>query len=226
MQWVKSRPRHMPRRWVMKCSLPEFIGNRGSFVCNAHECLDKIVPRNANLWNSSSLRGGRTSWRVPERDRGFGSAGHFFSLAKKWLQASAQCTTSRCSAGMPLLSRLWRRRMEKSYRRESLSMVDLGSTSLFWIWWDTAVYTYRNTIHTVNARSYITECLVWAMLVLLFQLLQMTFFALAAVNDLQSDTKLDSTLVRCKDLLFSVFAFPVGTVRTFSNHIIIFLFFF
>lgn len=131
MQWVKSRPRHMPRRWVMKCSLPEFIGNRGSFVCNAHECLDKIVPRNANLWNSSSLRGGRTSWRVPERDRGFGSAGHFFSLAKKWLQASAQCTTSRCSAGMPLLSRLWRRRMEKSYRRESLSMVDLGSTSLF-----------------------------------------------------------------------------------------------
>lgn len=86
-------------------------------------------------------------------------------------------------------------------------------------------YTYRNwQLTPANARSYITECLVWAMLLLLFQLLQMTFFALAAVNDLQSDTKLDSTLVRCKDLLFSVFAFPVGTVRTFSNHIVIFLF--
>ncbi|XP_075875200.1 androgen-dependent TFPI-regulating protein [Nelusetta ayraudi] len=51
----------------------------------------------------------------------------------------------------------------------------------------------------------------WKYLTFLNLLLQMTFFALAAVNDLQSDTKLDSTLVRCKDLLFSVFAFPVGT---------------
>ncbi|PWA25946.1 hypothetical protein CCH79_00001314 [Gambusia affinis] len=43
------------------------------------------------------------------------------------------------------------------------------------------------------------------------QLLQMTFFSLAAVNDLQPGKKAESTLNRWKDFLFSVFAFPVGT---------------
>uniref|UniRef100_A0A8D3CRE9 Androgen dependent TFPI regulating protein n=1 Tax=Scophthalmus maximus TaxID=52904 RepID=A0A8D3CRE9_SCOMX len=38
----------------------------------------------------------------------------------------------------------------------------------------------------------------------------MTFFGLAAMNDLQPGEKSKSTLSRCKDLLFSVFAFPVG----------------
>lgn len=51
------------------------------------------------------------------------------------------------------------------------------------------------------------------MLLLIFQLLQMSFFGLAAVNDLQPEAKSESTLTRCKDLLFSVFAFPVGMVR-------------
>lgn len=59
------------------------------------------------------------------------------------------------------------------------------------------------------------------LLVFLFQLLQMAFFGLAAVNDLQPDTKSDSTLIRCKDLLFSVFAFPVGTVRNFFFNLFI-----
>lgn len=48
----------------------------------------------------------------------------------------------------------------------------------------------------------------------MFQLLQMTFFGLAAVNDLQPGKKAESTLSKFKDFLFSVFAFPVGTVRT------------
>lgn len=47
----------------------------------------------------------------------------------------------------------------------------------------------------------------------MFQLLQMSFFGLAAVNDLQPGKNSESTLNRCKDLLFSVFAFPVGMVR-------------
>lgn len=51
------------------------------------------------------------------------------------------------------------------------------------------------------------------MLPLIFQLLQMTFFGLATVNDLQPWKKSESILNRCKDLLFSVFAFPVGMVR-------------
>uniref|UniRef100_A0A3Q3W441 Androgen-dependent TFPI-regulating protein n=1 Tax=Mola mola TaxID=94237 RepID=A0A3Q3W441_MOLML len=38
----------------------------------------------------------------------------------------------------------------------------------------------------------------------------MSFFGLAAVNDIQSGSKSDSSLSTCKDLLFSVFAFPVG----------------
>ncbi|MEQ2232208.1 hypothetical protein ILYODFUR_008808 [Ilyodon furcidens] len=38
----------------------------------------------------------------------------------------------------------------------------------------------------------------------------MTFFGLAAVNDLQPGEKAKSALNRWKDLLFSVFAFPVG----------------
>lgn len=40
----------------------------------------------------------------------------------------------------------------------------------------------------------------------------MTFFGLAAVNDLQGK-KSETSLSRCKDLIFSVFAFPVGMVR-------------
>lgn len=51
------------------------------------------------------------------------------------------------------------------------------------------------------------------MFILIFQLLQMLFFGLAAVNDLQPGVKSESTLNRCKDFLFSVFAFPVGMVR-------------
>ncbi|XP_005742530.1 androgen-dependent TFPI-regulating protein [Pundamilia nyererei] len=39
----------------------------------------------------------------------------------------------------------------------------------------------------------------------------MAFFGLAAVNDLQPEKKAESTLSKFKDLLFSVFAFPVGT---------------
>ncbi|KAF0027250.1 hypothetical protein F2P81_019991 [Scophthalmus maximus] len=50
----------------------------------------------------------------------------------------------------------------------------------------------------------------WKYLTFLNVLLQMTFFGLAAMNDLQPGEKSKSTLSRCKDLLFSVFAFPVG----------------
>ncbi|XP_036978538.1 androgen-dependent TFPI-regulating protein [Acanthopagrus latus] len=50
----------------------------------------------------------------------------------------------------------------------------------------------------------------WKYLTFLNLLLQMTFFGLATVNDLQPGKKSESTLNRCKDLLFSVFAFPVG----------------
>ncbi|XP_007579294.2 androgen-dependent TFPI-regulating protein isoform X4 [Poecilia formosa] len=51
----------------------------------------------------------------------------------------------------------------------------------------------------------------WKYLTFLNLLLQMTFFGLAAVNDLQPGEKAESALNRWKDLLFSVFAFPVGT---------------
>ncbi|KAF1375972.1 hypothetical protein PFLUV_G00225740 [Perca fluviatilis] len=50
----------------------------------------------------------------------------------------------------------------------------------------------------------------WKYLTFLNLLLQMSFFGLAALNDLQPAKKSESTLNRCKDLLFSVFAFPVG----------------
>ncbi|XP_070697617.1 androgen-dependent TFPI-regulating protein [Pempheris klunzingeri] len=50
----------------------------------------------------------------------------------------------------------------------------------------------------------------WKYLTFLNLLLQMSFFGLAAVNDLQLGKKSESALKRCKDLLFSVFAFPVG----------------
>ncbi|XP_028278758.1 androgen-dependent TFPI-regulating protein [Parambassis ranga] len=50
----------------------------------------------------------------------------------------------------------------------------------------------------------------WKYLTFLNLLLQMTFFGLAAVSDLQPGKKAASSLSRCKDLLFSVFAFPVG----------------
>lgn len=49
-------------------------------------------------------------------------------------------------------------------------------------------------------------------MLLVFQLLQMAFFGLAAVSDLQAEKNSESTLSRCKDLLFAVFAFPVGMV--------------
>ncbi|KAM4591690.1 androgen-dependent TFPI-regulating protein [Odontesthes bonariensis] len=50
----------------------------------------------------------------------------------------------------------------------------------------------------------------WKYLTFLNLLLQMTFFGLAAVSDLQPEKKTRSALNRCKDLLFAVFAFPVG----------------
>ncbi|XP_067465681.1 androgen-dependent TFPI-regulating protein [Thunnus thynnus] len=50
----------------------------------------------------------------------------------------------------------------------------------------------------------------WKYLTFLNLLLQMSFFGLAAVNDLQPGKNSERTLTRCKDLLFSVFAFPVG----------------
>ncbi|XP_013856020.1 androgen-dependent TFPI-regulating protein [Austrofundulus limnaeus] len=49
----------------------------------------------------------------------------------------------------------------------------------------------------------------WKYLTFLNLLLQMTFFGLAAVTDLQQE-KTGSALLKWKDLLFSVFAFPVG----------------
>ncbi|KAM7385893.1 hypothetical protein PAMP_001940 [Pampus punctatissimus] len=54
----------------------------------------------------------------------------------------------------------------------------------------------------------------WKYLTFLNLLLQMSFFGLAAVTDLQPGKNSESPLARCKDLLFSVFAFPVG-VHTF-----------
>ncbi|XP_077439012.1 androgen-dependent TFPI-regulating protein [Vanacampus margaritifer] len=50
----------------------------------------------------------------------------------------------------------------------------------------------------------------WKYLTFLNLLLQMLFFGLAALNDLQPGKNSDSTLNRCTDLIFSVFAFPVG----------------
>ncbi|XP_037321329.2 androgen-dependent TFPI-regulating protein [Pungitius pungitius] len=50
----------------------------------------------------------------------------------------------------------------------------------------------------------------WKYLTFLNLLLQMSFFGLAALNDLQAVEKSVSFVKRCKDLLFSVFAFPVG----------------
>ncbi|KAM9364936.1 androgen-dependent TFPI-regulating protein [Pholidichthys leucotaenia] len=51
----------------------------------------------------------------------------------------------------------------------------------------------------------------WKYLTFLNLLLQMTFFGVAATIDLQPGKKTESTLSRCKDFLFSVYAFPVGT---------------
>ncbi|XP_033835178.2 androgen-dependent TFPI-regulating protein [Periophthalmus magnuspinnatus] len=50
----------------------------------------------------------------------------------------------------------------------------------------------------------------WKYLTFLNLLLQMTFFGLAAASDLQDAKKSQSSLERCKDLLFTVFGFPVG----------------
>ncbi|XP_034538167.1 androgen-dependent TFPI-regulating protein [Notolabrus celidotus] len=49
----------------------------------------------------------------------------------------------------------------------------------------------------------------WKYLTFLNLLLQMFFFGLAALSDLQE--KPESVLSRCRDLLFSVFVFPVGS---------------
>uniref|UniRef100_A0A665WA52 Androgen-dependent TFPI-regulating protein-like n=1 Tax=Echeneis naucrates TaxID=173247 RepID=A0A665WA52_ECHNA len=50
----------------------------------------------------------------------------------------------------------------------------------------------------------------WKYLTFLNLLLQMSFFGLAALNDLHLEKKSETTLSKWKDLLFSVFAFPVG----------------
>ncbi|XP_030012135.1 androgen-dependent TFPI-regulating protein [Sphaeramia orbicularis] len=50
----------------------------------------------------------------------------------------------------------------------------------------------------------------WKYLTFLNLLLQMAFFGLAAVNDLQPGKTCGSSLNRWKDRLFAVFAFPVG----------------
>uniref|UniRef100_A0A3Q2XF38 Androgen-dependent TFPI-regulating protein-like n=1 Tax=Hippocampus comes TaxID=109280 RepID=A0A3Q2XF38_HIPCM len=50
----------------------------------------------------------------------------------------------------------------------------------------------------------------WKYLTFLNLLLQMLFFGLAAVSDLQDEKNSNNTLNRCPDLIFSVFAFPVG----------------
>ncbi|CAL1578365.1 unnamed protein product [Knipowitschia caucasica] len=50
----------------------------------------------------------------------------------------------------------------------------------------------------------------WKYLTFLNLLLQMVFFGLAAASDLQDGKKTQSSLNKCKDLLFSVFGFPVG----------------
>lgn len=49
----------------------------------------------------------------------------------------------------------------------------------------------------------------------------MSFFGLAAVNDLQPGKKSESTLNRCKDLLFAVFAFPIGMVRNILHFLLL-----
>ncbi|KAF7219606.1 androgen-dependent TFPI-regulating protein [Nothobranchius furzeri] len=51
----------------------------------------------------------------------------------------------------------------------------------------------------------------WKYLTFLNLLLQMTFFGLATVADLQLGKETESSLSRWKDRLFAVFAFPVGT---------------
>ncbi|XP_061545848.1 androgen-dependent TFPI-regulating protein [Phycodurus eques] len=50
----------------------------------------------------------------------------------------------------------------------------------------------------------------WKYLTFLNLLLQMVFFGLAAVNDLQHGENSGGALNRCTDLMFSIFAFPVG----------------
>ncbi|KAM6997615.1 androgen-dependent TFPI-regulating protein [Tautogolabrus adspersus] len=50
----------------------------------------------------------------------------------------------------------------------------------------------------------------WKYLTFLNLLLQMFFFGLAALNDFQHGKKAGRFLTTCKDLLFSVFVFPVG----------------
>ncbi len=106
--------------------------------------------------------------------------------------------------------------MERSYQQEFLFTEDLGSTLLFWIWWVHHPF-YRNST-TLAYNSIYNKYEKNSVLLLIFQLLQMTLFGLAAVDDLQPAKKSKSTLSKCKDLLFSVFAFPVGMVRnTFLN---------
>lgn len=103
--------------------------------------------------------------------------------------------------------------MERICHQESLFMEDLGSTSLFWIWWVPWSFMGNCCEGLMTLRSQQGQWEKTTMLLVMFQLLQMTFFGLAAVNDLQPEKKAESTLSKFKDL-FSVFAFPVGTVRT------------
>lgn len=72
--------------------------------------------------------------------------------------------------------------------------------------------TFLNLVSPVVMRRVLTEshrCK--SLLSRCFKLLQMLFFGLAAVNDLRPHP--ESALNRCEDFLFSVFVFPVGTVR-------------
>lgn len=148
---VKLRPCHIPQRRVMKYGLPCFVRNSGSLVCTAHKYLDKLVPFLTNLQSASSLRG-RT--HVVESS----CAGTFFfvfarllgifQFTSRWLQPSARCTTSPYSAGTLSLSRVLLIRMERSYQRGSSSTEDLGSTSLFWIWW----------VHLPSLQKYNSSC--------------------------------------------------------------------
>jgi len=47
--------------------------------------------------------------------------------------------------------------------------------------------------------------------------MQMSFFGLATLNDLRAAKHPESPLSRGTDLLFSVFVFPVGMVRSITS---------
>ncbi|KAK0149920.1 Androgen-dependent TFPI-regulating protein [Merluccius polli] len=66
----------------------------------------------------------------------------------------------------------------------------------------------------LNLASTVLLCIV---LYICWTILQMVYFGLAAVSDLHAGKKSSKILNRCKDLLFSVFVFPIGMVRTHKN---------